>query len=139
MSHIQNFTREASRLILASLLLSLSVSLSSDFSAPVTVTNRTPLYLHLSINDNTFTYISPHTSIRTEVQTASVIIEAIYSPGQNASGAFSRSYPTSVTTTVENGGTTCNDNRNYCTSTMESTSTTTPLPVLVEIFADSLR
>jgi len=116
-------------------LFSLSVSYSADITVPVTVTNRTAHYLHVLINKQSFTYVAPGIAVRTEVKTDGVIIQAVYSPGQGRPGAFEENYPTTRTETSD--GTSCNSDGS-CESTGPQT-TTTPVPVQVELFPQNLR
>ena len=122
--------------VILGLLFSLSVSYSGNFVVPVTVTNRTAHYLHVTINDKSFTYIAPENSIRTEVATDGVNIKAVYSPGQERDGTFSGSYPTSRT---DNSSVSCSNDNGSCDSTTESRETRTPMPVNVNIFPQNLQ
>jgi hypothetical protein len=121
------------------LLLSLSVSYSDDFVASVTVTNRTAHYLHVIINDHSFSYLAPGGSIRTSVTTHTATIQAVYSPGQGLSGKFVGNYSTATIDSRGNDTFSCYNGHDTCTSTTESRTTTTPKPVSVEIFAVQMR
>jgi hypothetical protein len=139
MSNAIIFPKSCAWFVTLGLLLSLSVSYSDDFVVPVTVTNRTAHYLHVTVNDKSFTYIAPAGSIRAEVETDGVIIKAVYSPGQNKTGAFSASYPTSRTSYGNEGDFSCHSNDSHCSSSTESRESRTPLPVDVTIFPHHLR
>jgi hypothetical protein len=122
------------------LLFSLSVSYSDDFVVPVTVTNRTAHYLHVLINDKSFTFLAPESAIQTEVTTDGVTVHAVYAPGQNVSGTFTRSYPTVRRESIPSGSSSCSNGSSTCTSTSTGPSEVrTPLPVQVEIRPGDLR
>ncbi len=129
-------------LVLASWLLSLSVSYSEDFTAPVTVANRTPHYLHVTVNGKSFTYLAPGNSVREQIEAHAVTIHVVYSPGQGKSGSFTGNYPTAdIRYTPEHTTSSCSGNDNStCTQTTQPAQThITPIPVQVEILPDNLR
>lgn len=135
------FPKSLAWYVTLSMLFSLSISYSDDISVPATVTNRTWHYLHVTMNDKSFTYIAPGNSAQMEVKTGSVTINAVYSPGQGQSGAFTGSYPTIRTEHTPPRTTySCTDDASSCSQTTEPGETrTTPLPVQVEIFPEKLR
>jgi hypothetical protein len=140
MSHQAIFPKSFAWYVTLGLLFSLSVSYSDDFVVPVTVTNRTAHYLHLSINDESFTFVAPGSAVQTEVTTDGVTIHAVYAPGQNVSGKFTQSYPTVRRQSVSPGSTSCSNGSSTCTSTSTGPSEVrTPLPVQVEIRPSDLR
>ncbi len=143
MSFQKLFPKSTAWYVTLGLLFSLSVSYSDDVLVPVTVTNRTQHYLHLTLNDKSFTYVSPGTTVQTEVKTGAVTIQAVYAPGQGKSGAFTASHPTSRTEyTPEHTSYSCSENNNSSSckeTTSPATTTTIPLPVHVDIFPENLR
>jgi len=110
-------------------LFSLSISYSEDITVPVTVTNRTAHYLHVKVNDRSFTYVASGGAIRTEVKTDGVTIEAVYSPGQGKFGVFSKDYATRTTASGSCGSSSCST----------TGPGTTPLAVDVAISPTDLR
>ena len=143
MSPQNSFPKSKAWYVALGLLFSLSVSYSEDILVPVTVTNRTPHYLHLMLNDKSFTYVSPGTIVQMEVKTSAVTIQAVYAPGQGKSGAFTASHPTSrIEHTPESTSYSCSESENSSSckeTTRPATTTTIPLPVHVEIFPEDLR
>ncbi|NUO78803.1 hypothetical protein HUU05_01900 [candidate division KSB1 bacterium] len=137
------FSKNKAWYVTLGLLLSLSVSYSDDILVPVTVTNRTSHYLHLTLNDKSFTYVSPGTTVQTEVETSGVTIRAVYAPGQGRSGAFHETHSTTRTEYRSPGSSyscSSNDNSTSCKeSTSPSTTTTIPTSVHVDIFPENLR
>ena len=126
-------------LSLVTLLYSLSVSFGNDFLVPVTVTNRTTQYLHISINDESFTFVAPEGVVQREVSTDGVTIQAVYSPGQTQSGAFSRSYPTISREFTPSESSSCHSGSNSCEQSTAPKEVRTPLPVQVEIRSSDLQ
>ncbi len=124
---------------LMGLLFSLSVSYSDNFVVPVTVTNGTAHYLHVIINDKSFTFVAPGSVIQMEVTTDGVTIQAVYSPAQGESGTFTQSYPTVRRESIPPSSSSCSGGDNTCTQTTESGEVRTPLPVQVEIRPSDLR
>jgi hypothetical protein len=134
-----NLPKSSAWYVTLGLLLTLSVSYSDDFVAPVTVTNRTAYYLHVNINKDSFSYLAPGGAIHTSVSTHSATIQAVYSPGQEVSGKFAGNYSTATVNSYGDGALSCRNGQNSCSSTTESRTTTTPNPVAVEIFPALMR
>jgi hypothetical protein len=70
------------------LLLLLPYALSiGDEEATVFVSNSTAYYIHVFVSGQPFLYVSPRGSIQTQVGApTTVVLEAVYSPGQGISG-----------------------------------------------------
>ena len=135
------FIRPFFCLMLFILLTSVDFSYSDEGRAPVKVTNRTEHFLHVSVNDRTFTYLAPNGSIQTKVDTEAVTIYATYSPGQEMSGVFTESYSTVEHKKYSGGNFSCSNKKSGCSSknsTGPSESRIT-VPVNVSIFPENLQ
>jgi len=139
MSRQTIFPKSFAWYVMLGLLFSLSVSYSDDFVVPVTVTNRTAHYLHLSINDKSFTFVAPGSAVQTEVTTDGVAIHAVYAPGQRISGKFTQSYPTIRRQSIPSSSSSCHNGNDSCEQTTAPSEVRTPLPVQVEIRPGDLR